>query len=281
MSTGKPKPKVSDAQEMSASQLIDQRIQELADWRGETLTRVRKLILESDPEITEEWKWSNPVWSHHGIICTGEAYQKVVKLTFVEGAKVPDPASLFNSSLEGNKRRAIDIQEGEQLDAKAFKTLIKAAIALNKAPAGKKAKPTTSTSKPVKLLSGGNPQIAKADGEAPVEAYIEAMPGWKRDIGRWLDDIIVRTVPNVRKAVKWNSPFYGIEGQGWFVTIHCLTKYVKVTFFQGKLLLPPPTGCTPKTKDARWLDIYENDPLDAEQMANWLKQAAELPGWIP
>jgi hypothetical protein len=112
--------------------LIDQRIRELGDWRGETLARMRKLILEADPEVIEEWKWmGTPVWSHHGIICTGESYKQVVKLTFARGASVPDPSRLFNASLEGNMRRAIDIHEGEKVDARAFKTLVKAAVALN------------------------------------------------------------------------------------------------------------------------------------------------------
>jgi hypothetical protein len=117
--------------ESSASQLIDQRIRELGGWRGETLARMRALILDADAGMTEEWKWSNPVWSHHGIVCTGEAYTKVVKLTFAEGASVPDPSHLFNSSLLGNTRRAIDIPEGEQVDAAAFKALVKAAVAHN------------------------------------------------------------------------------------------------------------------------------------------------------
>jgi len=134
--------------------------------------------------------------------------------------------------------------------------------------------------KPAKLLSGGNPQIAKADGDAPVQAYIAAMPGWKSDLGKRLDALIARNVPNVRKAVKWNSPFYGIEGQGWFLNIHCFTKYVKVTFFKGASLQPVPPGAG-KDKNARWIDIYESDALDAAQMANWVKQAAKAPGWIP
>jgi hypothetical protein len=121
-----------------ASRLIDQRIRELEGWRGETLARMRALILEADPEMTEEWKWRNPVWSHHGIICTGEAYTKVVKLTFAQGARVPDPSRLFNSSLEGNTRRAIDIHEGEKVDAGTFKALVKAAVAQNGSPARKR-----------------------------------------------------------------------------------------------------------------------------------------------
>ena len=122
----------------SAHRLIDQRIRDLGGWRGETLARMRALILEADPEMTEEWKWSNPVWSHHGIVCTGEAYTKVVKLTFARGATIPDPSRLFNSSLEGNTRRAIDIHEGEKVDADAFKALVKAAVAQNGSPAKKR-----------------------------------------------------------------------------------------------------------------------------------------------
>ena len=114
-----------------ASGLIDQRILDLGGWRGETLARMRALILKADPEMTEEWKWMNPVWSHEGIVCTGEAYKQVVKLTFARGAGIPDPSRLFNSSLEGNTRRAIDIHEGEKVDAGAFKALVKAAVALN------------------------------------------------------------------------------------------------------------------------------------------------------
>ena len=129
--------------------------------------------------------------------------------------------------------------------------------------------------KPI-LLSGGNPQIAKGDGDAPVQAYIAAMPGWKRDIGRRVDALIVRTVPGVRKAVKWNSPFYGVEGEGWFLSFHCFTKYVKVTFFRGTSLSPLPPGAS-KHKDVRYLDIYE-DQLDEAQLAAWVKQASLLPG---
>ena len=127
------------------------------------------------------------------------------------------------------------------------------------------------------LLSGGNPQIAKADGDAPVQAYIAAMPGWKRDVGRRLDALIVRTVPGVRKAVKWNSPFYGFEGQGWFLSFHCFTKYVKVAFFRGASLRPVPPGKS-KQKEVRYLDIHEDDPLDEAQFVDWVKQASQLPG---
>lgn len=130
------------------------------------------------------------------------------------------------------------------------------------------------------LLAGGNPQIAKADGDAPVRAYIAAMPGWKRDVGRRLDQLIVQTVPGVRKAVKWNSPFYGIEGRGWFLNFHCFTRYVKVAFFRGASLRPLPPGAS-KHKDVRYLDIREGEPLDEVRLADWIRQASELPGWVP
>ena len=127
-------------------------------------------------------------------------------------------------------------------------------------------------------LAGGNPQIAKAEGDAPVQAYIAAMPGWKRDVGRRLDELITRTVPGVRKAVKWNSPFYGREGEGWFIAIHTFTKYVKVAFFRGASLRPVPPGES-KSNDTRSLDIHEDDKLDEAQLARWVKQASRLPGW--
>jgi hypothetical protein len=131
------------------------------------------------------------------------------------------------------------------------------------------------------LLSGGNPQVPKGEGDAPVQAYIAAMPGWKRDVGRRLDALIVRTVPGVRKAVKWNSPFYGIEGpgeeSGWFLSFHCFTNYVKVAFFRGASLRPVPPGAS-KQKHVRYLDIHADDDRDEAQFAAWVKQAAALPG---
>jgi hypothetical protein len=256
------------------------------DWRAETLAEVRRLIREADPEIVEERKWVKPtnpagvpVWSRAGIVCTGETYKQVVKLTFARGAALGDPRRLFNSGLEGSTRRAIDIREGESLDAEAFQALIRAAVAENLRSSAPKPKPVAKA-KPVNLLSGGNPQIAKGDGDAPVRAYIAAMPGWKRDLGERLDAIITRTVPGVRKAVKWNSPFYGVEGQGWFLSFHVFTKYVKVAFFRGASLRPIPPGES-KNKDTRYLDIREGDPLDEARLAAWVKQAAALPGWVP
>jgi hypothetical protein len=156
----------------------------------------------------------------------------------------------------------------------AKRTANKAVRKPAKKAASAKAKAAERTS-PV-LLAGGNPQIAKADGDAPVQAYIAAMPDWKREIGRRLDALIVRNAPTVHKAVRWNSPFYGMEGQGWFLGFHVFTHYVKVTFFKGTSLRPVPPGGT--DKDARWIDIREDD-LDEVQMAKWVKQAAAIPGW--
>ena len=145
------------------------------------------------------------------------------------------------------------------------------------AKVAKKAVAKPGAAKPV-LLSGGNPQIAKGDGDAPVQAYIAAMPGWKRNVGRKLDTLIVRTVPGVRKAVKWNSPFYGVEDQGsWFLSFHCFTKYVKVAFFRGTSLRPLPPGES-KSKEVRYLDIHEDDQLDEAQLVAWVKQASQLHG---
>ncbi len=269
-------------QGQSAAELISKRIAELGDWRGETLGRMRKLIKEADPDVVEEWKWmGTPIWSHDGIVCTGESYKNVVKLTFAKGASLKDPARLFNASLDGNTRRAIDIHRGEEVDESAFKALVRQAVARNSSGKSKPAaaaKPKGAAGKT--LLAGGNPQIAKADGDAAVQAYIAAMPGWKRDVGRRLDALIVRTVPDVRKAVKWNSPFYGSEGQGWFLNFHCFTRYVKVAFFRGTSLRPLPPGES-KHEEVRYLDIHEDDQLDEDLVASWIRQAAELPGWVP
>ena len=172
------------------------------------------------------------------------------------------------------KRSGLSLDKGTSRASKPRKSATK-----SKSPpkAGAKAKPGASEAKPLKLLAGGNPQIAKADGDAPVQAYIAAMPGWKRDVGRRLDALIVRTVPDVHKPVKWNSPFYGIEGQGWFLGFHCITKYIKVAFFRGTSLRPVPSGES-KQKEVRYLDIYEDDQLDEAQLAAWVKQASQLPG---
>lgn len=258
---------------------------DLNDWRGATLQRMRKLILEADPNIVEEQKWKKPsnpagvsVWSCNGMICTGETYKDKVKLTFAYGAALPDPAGLFNAPGTGTTRRAIDIHAGEQVDAAKFKALVKAAVVLNSGSTKQKAPAKPSKAKPVKLLSGGNPQITKGDGDAPVQAYIAAAPGWKQEACQRIDALIVRAVPKVKKAVKWNSPFYGIEGQGWFVSYHLFAKYVKINFFFGLKLKPVPP-VESKDPNARYLHVYEDGVLDEKQFTDWVKQAAKLPGW--
>ena len=140
----------------------------------------------------------------------------------------------------------------------------------------KSTKPAKKSAEP-KLLAGGNPQIPKGEGNAPVRAYIAAMPGWKRTVGRRLDALVERTVPDVHKAVKWNSPFYGIEGDGWFLNFHCFERYVKVAFFRGTSLRPVPPGES-RHKEVRYIDIREDDELDEAQLTKWVKQASRLPG---
>jgi hypothetical protein len=153
----------------------------------------------------------------------------------------------------------------KQTSIKSKKVAKKAAVKLGVA------KPT--------LLAGGNPRIAKAEGDAAVQAYIAAMPGWKSDVGRRIDALVARTIPGVRKAVKWNSPLYGVEGYGWFLGIHCFAKYVKVAFFRGTSLRPVPPGNS-KSNDTRYVDIREGDQIDEARMADWVKQAAKLPGFL-
>ena len=128
-----------------------------------------------------------------------------------------------------------------------------------------------------KLLTGGNPQIPKGDGDGPVQNYIDAMPDWKQGVGRYLDELVVKAVPHVRKAVRWNSPFYGVEGEGWFLSYHCFNKYIKVTFLNGGLLDPPPP-VESKQKDVRYLHIHEDEDVDEKRLVKWVRQAAKLPG---
>jgi len=259
---------------MNASERIDRKIAELGDWRGERLAEIRRLIHEADPGVIEEWKWmGTPVWSHEGMYVLANAHKDKVKITFFHGAELPDPKGIFNAGLGGNKWRAIDLREGDKLDKSAFKALLRAAVDYN----ATHSVPKSRGSNP-KLLSGGNPRIAKADGDAPVRAYIAAMPGWTRGVGRRLVAVITRALPGVRKAVKWNSPFYGVEGRGWFLSVHTFTRYVKVAFFRGASLQPPPPGES-KQKDVRYLDIHEDDEVDEALLAKWVKQASRLQGW--
>lgn len=300
------------------SAAIDARIAALDDWRGERLAQVRALIHVADPDVVEDVKWRGvPVWSHAGILCTGESYRDKVKLTFAKGAALADPAGLFNATLDGNVRRAIDLREGDTLDQAAFKALVRAAVAANVAKpsraaaksakskpsktvantaksaeagtAAKSAKPTpvakaSKTTGPVKavdvaprLLSGGNPQIAKGEGDRPVQAYIAAMPGWKSAVGRRIDALVTATVPGVRKAVKYNSPLWGMDGRTWFLSLHCYDRYVKVAFLKGKSLHPMPPVDS-KTANTRYLHLHEGDAIDEVQWRDWLRQASALPG---
>jgi len=275
-------PKAAESTE--AARRIDQLIVDVGGWRGERLAEIRQIIHEVDPGVIEEWKWKGtPVWSHEGMYVNANAFKDKVKITFHHGAQLSDPGHLFNAGLEGNKWRAIDIHEGERIDRKRLKVLLRAAVTYNTTHKVPKSKGSTAIrgSGKVVLLAGGNPQIPKGDGDAPVQSYIAAMPGWKHDVGRWLDALIVRTVPTVRKAVRWNSPFYGVgdASQGWFLSYHCYTKYIKVTFFRGTALTPPPPG-TSKTKGVRYLDIHEGETDHEEQLASWIGQAAALPGWV-
>jgi hypothetical protein len=160
-----------------------------------------------------------------------------------------------------------------------MKTKTRKTPGASKKPAAKAKPATKAKTKGVVLLSGGNPQIPMADGNAPVQAYIAAMPGWKRALGKRLDAIVEKNVPHVKKAVKWNSPFYGTDENGWFLSYHCFNRYVKLTFFRGTSLKPMPPGPS-KTPDTRYLDIHEDDELDEAQLASWFKQAAAIQGWM-
>jgi hypothetical protein len=192
-----------------------------------------------------------------------------------KSAKVAKKAAAERAAAKAAKPRKAAAKASVRKPTKAATKELSTRSATRKAAATKSNGPEVAA-KPV-LLSGGNPQIAKAYGDAPVQAYIAAMPGWKSDIGRRLDALIVRTVPGVYKAVKWNSPFYGIEGDGWFLGLHCFTKYIKVAFFRGTSLRPVPPGES-KQKEVRYLDIHEGDELDEAQLAAWVKQASQLPG---
>lgn len=233
-------------------------------------------------------------------------YPRWVRFFFLTGVELDDPEGRLEG--DGSQVRSIRVDSAAPvLDDRYIRALMTQALQLSgadlkngsgrielrttlktaksmaapKAPlkraARAEAKPATKDRpRLVRLLSGGNPQVAKADGEAPVRAYIAAIPGWKRDVARRLDALVVREVPQVTKAVKWNSPFYGIDGQGWFLSFHVFNKYVKVTFFKGTSLTPVPAGGT--AKEGRWIDVHEDD-LDEAQLVAWIRQAAALPGW--
>ena len=262
---------------LRAVERINARIAELDDWRGQRLADFRALIHDAEPDVTEEWQGKGmPSWAYNGVFAVGEAHRDRVKLAFHSGAMLRDANNMFNAGFNGNRSRAIDSFEADEIDASAFKRLVRAAVSYNTKQILSKAKGGMLDGKPV-LLSGGNPQIPKSDGDAPVQTYIAAIPRWKRDLARRLDEIIVGNVPEVRKAMRWNSPFYGVKGQGWFVSYHVFSRYVKVTFLNGASLDPVPPGGG-KDPDSRWIDIYERK-LDEDQMTDWVRQSAALPGW--
>ncbi len=265
------------SESLSAPERIDARIAELGDWRGEKLAELRSLIHDAEPDVEEACGLGGtPTWSYNGILLVGDGFKDKVKLTFHSGAMLKDPKNVFNAGLDENKRRSIDLSEGDDVDKTAFKAMVRQAVSYNTRQLLAKAKGGMIDGKPV-LLSGGNPQIPKSEGDAPIQTYIDAIPGWKRQTTRRIDEIIVENVPGVLKAVRWNSPFYGIEGQGWFVSYHMFSRYIKVTFLNGATLDPEPPG-SGKDPDSRWIDIHE-DELDEEQLAEWVRQSAVVPGW--
>jgi hypothetical protein len=195
--------------------------------------------------------------------------------TPIKSMKAAKKAAAKRVAAKSAKARTSDAKSSARKSANAAVKKLPAHDAVPQATAAKRKGPAVAAKPP--LLTGGNPQVAKGDGDAPVQNYIAAMPGWKSDVGRRLDALIVRTVPAVRKAIKWNSPLYGVEGQGWFLGIHCFTNYVKVAFFRGTSLRPVPPGES-KSKDTRYLNIREDNQLDEAQLAAWVKQASQLPG---
>jgi hypothetical protein len=252
------------------------------------LREVRKTMKSALPGAEEGIRWGVPWYKDGGPIAGFAAYKNHVGLVFWLDELQTKVRRLLAEQGYTSGKRTLQIRFDQKVPAAAIRQILKAQAKMSEVrskgvrnkrsrASGKARVPPPAKERQAKLLTGGNPQIAKADGEAPVQAYITAMPGWKRDVGRRLDALIVRTVPSVRKAVKWNSPFYGVEGQGWFLAFHVFTRYVKVTFFQGTSLRPVPPGGT--GEDARWIDIRERD-LDEARMATWVQQAAALPGWL-
>ena len=210
------------------------------------------------------------------MFAVGDVFERNVKLTFHSGASLRDRKNVFNAGLDGKSSRAIDHFETDEIDKTGFKGLVREAVSFNTKQSLAKANGGLVDGRPV-LLSGGNPQIPKGDGDAPVQAYIAAIPRWKQMVGRRLDELLVQEVPGVRKAMRWNSPFYGVEGQGWFASFHVFSRYIKVTFLNGASLQPLPPGGG-KDPDSRWIDIHEGQ-LDEDQMSDWIRQSAAIPGW--
>ena len=254
--------------------LTNAKIASLDGWRGKMLTEIRDLVWEADPEVVEEWKpMGYPAWSHTGIYAVATVRDDLVTVSFAHGSKLADPNRLFNNAPNHDTWWSIELHEHDAIDDIGFKGLVEQAVAYNI-----KNKPSyiKDVAGPI-YLSGGNPQIPKGDGDAPVQAYIALMPGWKRKLGTELDQLIEHLVPDVQKAMRWNSPFYGVEGQGWFLSYHVFDKYLKITFLNGTTLNPIPSGGG-KDPDSRWINIFEN-AFDADQMSDWIRQSAAVPGW--
>jgi len=236
--------------------------------------RIDALAARTLPGLQRSIKWG---MSYYGVgdgwcFCCG-GFDGHVKLMFMNGAAL-DPMPPVTPVAMGKSTRGVEPRRLRDLDESQIAAWMIQVAALPGAGA-KKRKSSTRTAKP-RLLAGGNPQGAKADGDTPVQAYIAAIPGWKRDVARRLDGIIPEVAPGVRKAVRWNSAMYGMAGRGWFASVHVFTHYVKLTFFAGTSLAPPPAGGS--AKEARWIDIGEQG-MDEAQIRRWLRQAAKLPGW--
>lgn len=274
----------------AASDAVAAYIEAAAEPARTRIETLRSIIREEAPDAVERIAYGLPTWHRGENLLHLGAFARHVGV-------YPGPAAIeaFADELKSfsTSKGAIQLPHDRDLPVDLVRRIVRwrlehltedrppRAKSGPKAPprVAEKVKSSAREAKAVKLLSGGNPQIAKAEGNAPVQAYIDAMPGWKRHVGKRLDELIARSVPSARKAVKWNSPFYGIDGQGWFLSFHVFTRCVKVTFFRGTSLRPLPPG-TSKHKDVRHVDIHEDD-LDEVQMAKWVRQAAALPGWIP
>ncbi len=257
-----------------SSKQTNENIASFDDWRGPILAEIRDLVWEADPEVVEDSKpMGCPTWSHTGIFAVSTASDDQVRISFANGSKLSDPENLLKYTPKGDTWWAIELNEGDEIDDHAFKELVQRAVTYNI-----KNKPSyiKEAAGPI-LLSGGNPQIPKGDGDAPVQAYIALMPEWKRELGCRIDDLIEQIVPNVQKAMRWNSPFYGVKAKGWFLSYHVFDKYLKVTFLNGASLNPIPSGGG-KDPDSRWINIIENE-FDTAQMSDWVRQSAAMPGW--
>ncbi len=274
--------KSGGSQGQSASELISNRIAELGDWRGETLGRMRKLIKEADPDVVEEWKWmGTPVWSHDGIICTGESYKNVVKLTFSKGASLMDPARLFNSSLDGNVRRAIDIHEGDTVDASAFKALVRQAVALNSSGKSKASKRATTT---MKKSKSGSKEGEEGDSPAQlIDARIKELSDWRGETLARVRALIREADPDVVEEVKWRKPsnMLGVpvwEHDGIICTGETYRDKVKLTFVRGASL-DDPSGLFNSSLEGnvrRAIDIREGDKIDEKALKALIRAAAAL-----